>query len=434
MRTSAQVRARRLALGSMAALGAVALTACGLARPGGGGTPGGTTSATTVVSSAAASSGPAGGGTASPPGAASGAPGSPAPTPTAAAADSAGTAGSAGGPVPAGFAATSVTFVSVDEAFVLGTAPCAHAPCTSIVRTLDRGASWAGVPAPVVPLGDPYSNTGQPGVWGIRFARPDVGFVFGSGLWVTTDGGEHWTAVAGPDGSIVDLEVIDGQLLALVDRCTTQSGCSPLETLEHRALSGGQWSVFAKGDNARVIATQARVAAVLVSGNVVVTRDGGLTSAAYATPCPGGSGSAGSAVAVTGPGTLALLCAGGAAMGSVEKTVYVSSDLGASWVKAGSPPFPGDPWAISGGTTARLVVAAASGASWLYYSPDGGAKWLVVFKAGDGGAAFNDLGFTTTADGVAVYGPVYQNDNAYGMPGKLLLTSDGGASWTTVGF
>jgi hypothetical protein len=409
----------------MAALGAVALTACGLARTGSGGTPGGTASATTIVSPAAASSGPAGSGTASPPGGAGGAPGSPATTATAAA---------AGGPVPAGFVATSVTFVSVGEAFVLGTAPCAHAPCTSIVRTLDRGASWAGVPAPVVPLGDPYSNTGQPGAWGIRFASPDEGFVFGNGLWVTTDGGEHWTAAAGPGGSIVDLEVIDGQLLALTDDCTAKSGCSSVEALEHRTLSGGPWSVFAKGDNARVIATQARVAAVLVGGSVVVTGDGGLTSVVRATPCPDGSGSAGSAVAVTGPDSLTLLCAGDAAAGSVVKTVYVSGDLGASWVKAGSPPFPGDPWGISGGTTAQPVVAAASGASWLYYSPDGGAKWQVVFKEGDGGAAFNDLGFTTPADGVAVYGPVYQNDNPYGMPGKLLMTSDGGASWTLVRF
>jgi hypothetical protein len=43
--------------------------------------------------------------------------------------------------VPAGFAATSVTFVSADEAFVLGTAPCAKAPCTSIACTLDRSRS-----------------------------------------------------------------------------------------------------------------------------------------------------------------------------------------------------------------------------------------------------------------------------------------------------
>jgi hypothetical protein len=408
----------------MAAAGAVALTACGLPRETAGGSPVATGAAATSASSAAAN-------------AASSAPGSSgaaATSPAASASSPAAMAAArAGGPVPAGFAATSVTFVSVDEAFVLGTAPCAHAPCTSLVRTLDRGASWAGLPAPGVALGDPYSSNGQPGVWGIRFATPSQGFVFGSELWVTADGGEHWTAAAGPGGSIVDLEVIDGQLLALVDRCPAQSGCSPAEALERRALSGGPWSMVAKVASARVIATQARVAAVLDGGSVVVTGDGGLSSATHAAPCDS-TASAGSAVAVTGPGSLALLCAGGAAMGSVVKTVYVSGDLGASWVKAGSPPFAGDPWGISGGTAAQPVVAAASGASWLYYSPDGGARWLVAFKAVDGGAGFGDLGFTTTADGVAVYGPVYQNGEPYGGPGKLLLTSDGGASWRMAGF
>ena len=79
-----------------------------------------------------------------------------------------------GGPVPSGFTATSVTFVSAQEAYVLGTAPFPNAVCTSIVRTLDRGASWRGLPAPAVPLSAP----GGTGVWGIRFATPEHGFVF----------------------------------------------------------------------------------------------------------------------------------------------------------------------------------------------------------------------------------------------------------------
>ena len=56
MRTSAQVRARRLALVSMATLGAVALSACGLARSGTGGAAGAAASATTSVSSASSAS------------------------------------------------------------------------------------------------------------------------------------------------------------------------------------------------------------------------------------------------------------------------------------------------------------------------------------------------------------------------------------------
>jgi photosystem II stability/assembly factor-like uncharacterized protein len=336
--------------------------------------------------------------------------------------------------VLARFTATSVTFVSVDEAFVLGTAPCAHAPCTSIVRTLDRGVSWVGLPAPAAPLGDPLANSGQAAVWGIRFADPEHGFVFGNGLWATSDGGERWTATASPGGSIADLEVIDGQVLALSYPCSARSGCGQLGTLYRRALSGGPWSFVTRVTGTRVIATQARVATLLDGGSVVVTGDGGLTFAVRATPCAG-SASAGSAVAVTGPDSLALLCAGGAAMGSMQKAVYVSDDLGATWAKAGSPPLGGDPWGISAGTPTQLTVAALSGATWLYYSADGGVRWTIAYRAPvDGGVEFNDLGFTTTADGVAVLGPVYSNGNPFGMPGQLLLTSDGGASWTAVRF
>jgi hypothetical protein len=417
MRTSMRAPAVAVAVGLAALLAVASLTGCGAQSAGSGAGASSSVTPTAADSQTPTSTAP----TASTPAATTPTAASPATSP----------ATPAGGPVPGGFAATSVTFVSTDEGFVLGTAPCASKPCTSIVRTLDRGATWVGLPAPVVPLGDPYTTSGQPEAWGIRFADPSVGFVFGNGLWETTDGGEHWTSVAGPGGSIADLEVIDGQLLALTDNCSGPSGCSQSETLHHRALDGGSWSVVTQVTDARVIATQARVAAVLDGSAVVVTGDGGLTFAVRGTPCAAPA-TAGSSVAVTGPDSLALLCAGGAAAGSVQKTVYVSDDLGAHWTKAGSPPLGGDPWGISAGTPARLVVGAASGASWLYDSADGGAQWSTGYQALDGGAGFNDLGFTTTTNGVAVLGPAYTDGNTYGTPGQLLLTGNGGASWQAV--
>jgi hypothetical protein len=314
-------------------------------------------------------------------------------------------------------------------------------PCTSILRTLNRGGTWQGLPAPVVPLGQPENTTGS-AVWGIRFATPSIGFVYGNGLWETTDGGEHWAKVAAPGGSIVSLEVIDGQVLALTAACrpASGSGCSRDGTLARRPLAGGSWQVTAtvsigySVDQAELIATQARVAAVLDGTSVLVTANGGLSTVTHAAPCATEGVSAPAAIAVTGPDGLALECAGGAAAGSVGKTVYVSDDLGAHWTRAGSPGSGGDPDGLSAGSAAQLVAGAASGASILYYSGDGGAKWSTAFFAGDGGLGFNDLGFTTATDGVVVYGPVQSDNNAEGRPGRLLLTSNGGASWQRVSY
>jgi hypothetical protein len=337
-----------------------------------------------------------------------------------------------GGPVRVGFRAASVTFASAREAFVLGTAPCKHAPCTSIARTLDRGVSWRGLPAPVAPPGEPYTSTG-PAVWGLRFATPEHGFVFGNGLWVTTDGGEHWPAVAYPGGAILSLEIIDHQVLAV----TARHGPDGLTgwTLSRRALGGGPWTrITALASNSGVggIAAQAGVAAVVDGSSVLVTSNGGLTVTTHATPCP----AAGSpfpvvtSVAAQAPRGLALLCTGQGYTGHTDKTVYVSGDLGATWKLAGHPASAGDGGMIAASAPGHLTIATTSAGSWLYYSADNGKTWRTVVTYPDGGQGWNDLGFTTTVDGVVIHGhPAYGD-----MLGQLQLTDNGGLTWHAVTF
>jgi hypothetical protein len=336
-----------------------------------------------------------------------------------------------GGPVPSGLRATSVTFVSTQEAFVLGAAPCSSAVCTSIVRTLDRGASWRGLPAPVVPLSPP----GGTGVWGIRFATPEHGFVFGDGLWETTDGGQLWGSAAYPGGSILSLAAIDGQVLALTATCSVQAGCAQPGTLWRRPLAGGAWSkvtqVHTAGitDATDMIATQAGVAAVLDGNDVVVTSDGGITFARHSTPCTTTTMMQESSVAVIAPDGLALLCTGQGYTGHTAKTVYTSGDLGATWVRTGVPGAAGDGGTIAAANPSQLVIATASAASWLYYSGDGAARWQTMYTEPDGGQGWADLGFTTASDGVVIHGPA-----ARGFVGQLMLTEDGGLTWRNVGF
>ena len=335
-----------------------------------------------------------------------------------------------GGPVPGGFTATSVTFVSTQEAFVLGTAPCSHAPCTSIAGTVDRGASWRGVPAPVVPLSSP----GGTGVWGIRFATPEHGFVFGAGLWQTTDGGQRW-ASASPGGSVLSLAVIDGQVLALTATCSAQGGCAESGTLLRRPLAGGAWSQVTQvrtagiTDPTDMIATQAGVAAVLDGGDVAVTSNGGVTITRHPAPCGTAAMMRGVSVAVIAPDGLALLCTGQGYTGHTVKTVYTSGNLGATWIKAGVPASAGDGGTIAAASPAQLVIATASAASWLYYSGDGAAQWQTVLTEPDGGQGWADLGFTTASDGVIIHGPASK-----GFAGQLMLTQDGGLTWRQVSF
>jgi hypothetical protein len=332
-----------------------------------------------------------------------------------------------GGPVPAGFRAASVTFVSTQEAFVLGTAPCKHAPCTSIVRTRDRGVSWRGLPAPVVRLGQPGST--GPAVWGIRFATPEHGFVFGNGLWVTTDGGEHWFAAPYPGGSIMSLEIIDRQVLAVTMRRRTAGNAR--WALLRRPVAGGAWTrLVTQASAIGAIATQAQVAAIVDGSFVLVTGNGGLSITRHALPCTTSALPMPTSVAVMAPQGLALLCVGQGYTGHTDKTVYVSFNLGKTWKLGGHPGSGGDGGVIAASAPGHLTIATTSAASWLYYSANNGAAWRTAVTYPDGGQGWNDLGFTTTRDGVVIHGHPQYGD----MLGQLLLTGNGGLTWHAVTF
>ena len=332
---------------------------------------------------------------------------------------------------PADFKATSVTFVSNDEAFCLGTAPGRG---TLLLRTLDRGQSWARLAAPSAPPGRAGFGASS-AVWGTRFASPSHGFIFGNGLWETTDGGARWALEARPSGSILSLVTIDGQVLALVAR-HPQSGSA---SLLRRPLTGGSWSEVASIvhvdllDSTDLISTQAGTAAVLSGTGVLVTTNGGLTDAQVSTPIlPAGYSP--ESVAVTSSQTLALLCVGQGYTGHTDKRIYTSPDLGARWVRAGTPSNAGDAEALAGGSPSELILVTASAASWIDRSPDGGQHWTTPLAYDDGGQGWADLGFTTPSDAVVVHGPADANGNRYGRPGQLLLSSNGGATWQAVTF
>jgi len=130
-----------------------------------------------------------------------------------------------------------------------------------------------------------------------------------------------------------------------------------------RPLAGGPWRTVASVHVPNIlgptdlIATQAGAAALLDGTKVLVTRDGGQSLAGHPAPCSKPGAGYATSVAVTSAHGLALLCTGQGYTGHTDKLVYVSSDGGARWAKAGTPSSAGDGGTLAAATPRQLDAA-----------------------------------------------------------------------------
>jgi len=353
-----------------------------------------------------------------------------------------------GGPVPPGFLVQSATFVSAAQGWVLGTAPCSSAPCTSIAATNNDGASWVSLPAPRDALATPVvQEPVQQGVTEIRFADNLNGWVFGPDLWSTHDGGATWTqTTTGPGGSqVVDVESSAGRVDVVTDQCQPSGGSCPAQLWEG-AVGSDSFTPVAQFDLAPTSRFSGPLALhdntgylVTTSGSgsegLLITNDG-KTWIPAANPCPA-SYQQGMSVAPVDTVRAVMLCVGGAAAGSTQKLVLATSDAGHTWVPEGtSPSAGGDGGVISAADVGTLAIATSSAASEIYRSPDGGASWSTVLALNDSGVGWGDFGFTDATHGLAVHAPAARDQNnpgAYGPdPATLFLTTNAGVTWSPV--
>jgi len=355
----------------------------------------------------------------------------PAPAPT-------GPSGPPGGPVPANFAAASVTFVSLQTGWALGTAPCGSPPCTSLVRTRDGGKSWAGVPAPRADL----SVDQSPGVGRIRFADADNGWAFGPDLWATHDGGAHWSAVSLPGADkaakVWDLAAADGVVHAVVFGSGPEAGSGGVRILSS-PVGTDTWR--ASPTTIPVGAGPVPRAQLVLQGNAgwVVEVDRTVVGGArlsggawkpWQPPCMDAGGPM--TLAAASPTDLVAICDEGIWTGTTPViNARVSGDGGtrfSSPSKVQGPLSTGSTRAVAS-TTPRTVVVAGStgdGSAALVATFDGGATWATVERGGK--SQWTDVGFTGPSQGVAVEVP------SDARAGSLLMTVDGGHTWNAVAF
>ena len=302
-----------------------------------------------------------------------------------------------GGPVPPGFTAVSVTFTSSGHGWVLGTAPCSKPPCTSILRTLDGGATWQGVPAPRLEL------AGSAPIGIIRFADPLDGWVAaGAHLQVTHDGGFNWYAVSLPGvaatGVITDLETAAGVVDAWAIQDALSQGPTTPAALYRSSTTNDSWStVSGVSGGAGGYGDLSLVGShgwLVVGDALVYSTTDGTSWTARSSPCPAQQPVA---IAAANASTVYASCTiNGSAGGSmVTRTMKVSHDGGASFQSTSPPPQTGDFSGIAATPNGHIVALAVStaGPGSIQLSSDGGAHWKTYSADRTGGAGFADLGF-----------------------------------------
>jgi photosystem II stability/assembly factor-like uncharacterized protein len=349
--------------------------------------------------------------------------------------------GPAGGPVPKGFTAQDLTFVSTTNGWLLGTAPCSAAPCTSIVHTTDGGKTWAGIPAPKADL-EPNGQNGcgdKACVRGLRFGDPTTGYAYGSTAWyLTNDGGGTWTKL---DGQANALEIANGSVIRVSSNsqacppgCTYQLTTAPLGSSQFTAakVSGGPGQLL--GNNVQLL-RQGHNAYLELFANTagggedahaqfLTSNDDGKSWTVRKDPCGTYQGTEADStrMAVADDGSLTVLCSLRTGQSSF---VITSTDGGGSF---------GPQHAVSQG--GGLDVGAASGRTLMVVTAqtqtDQRAETLL--RSADAGSTWTPVATTPIAspDDLSNQTIGFQNGTAgQWTPGgnEVFHTTDGGTSW-----
>ncbi len=343
-------------------------------------------------------------------------------------------------PVPGGFVAMDMSWVSTEHGWVLGYTERTTAPPASILETRDGGRTWARLPAPKATIGAPTSSNcdSAPCVYGIRFANAEMGWVFGPRLFVTTDGGRHWSEESTPP--VQALEPAGGQIFRVVAN-QPSSQCLPgcPYHVERAALGSSSWqrptSPPFGGGRVELLVDGPRVYAIGFKNpaggaqdahsSLVRSLDAGQTWQKLDDPCgidvagQDRSEHDGISFSAAAARVLAVLC--WQRVGDAQ-FVLVSTDAGATWSKRRTVPG-----------RAFVVSAASSRVMSLWQSGQGQSE--AVATSHDGGRTWRTALTVDKLTGPAFL--AYQDGRtaraSRGGP-ELWTTHDAGLSWSATEF
>lgn len=339
-------------------------------------------------------------------------------------------------PAPQGFLAEDLSWVSVEDGFAVGTAPCAQGRCVHVLRTGDGGGSWSDTAGDGLPTSCEASCPTR-----VRFADTDVGYLFGPTLFMTTDGGASWTHQ--PGLSTYGLETARGTAVRVV----TDRGCPGCRfEVQRSAVGTSGWATVQRSGLLRSdaeLARQVHDVVIALKANpaggagdahtsLLLSRDDGATWTTRRDPCGSTSSNDTGEVDATHvvlslAGDVVALCRRRERLDSGGSTSVTLSGNGGATFSAPTGLPPGyDAGRVTGAGQGLLLAETYrpddARTAVLQRSTDGGRTWTEVARAalpgGETDAPY--LAFSTTS--VATWVP---------QPGtSVWRSSDGGVTWS----
>ena len=342
-----------------------------------------------------------------------------------------------------------LSWISATEGWAMASQPCATGLCVRLAHTTDGGEHWQQLPDPPAQIqGGPVNCSKAVCVGHVRFASSAIGYLFGPGLLMTTDGEHTWQVQHGPN--VETLKVSRGKVYRIA---YSQVGCpGPCEpTLQETQPGSTSWKtlisqltspdrsataeIVSSGSTILVALYGSSAGPVIAQAIVYRSTDNGVSWQSMNDPCsglgPGGKGQEEDLIdlAAAPQGFFAGLCSPHSGFATF---VVSSADSGQAWNVAGILPKIQDLTQIAAASSSVIAVCTGStGGSGAFtaqnlVSIDGGQHWTTAATETQqvtqlGVPAW--LGFETSQVGRWI-----------GGPHSLWSTNDGGLHWTRTVF
>ncbi len=342
-----------------------------------------------------------------------------------------------------------LSWISTSDGWALAAQPCTTGTCARLAHTSDGGAHWQALSDPPAHLQDGTVDCSTVTcVSKVRFASPTVGYLYGPGLLMTTNGGRTWQAQRG--AQVETLSVADSNVYRVAyDHSGCPGPCQP--ALQEAAIGSRTWHTLIsqlaypdRSSNAQVVASGPTLLVAIygsqaapLSAQAIVYRsgDGGASWQQRTDPCSG-RGPSGKQqeedltdLAAAPGGFYAGLCSPHTGSGTF---VVTSTDAGASWQTAGAlPNVPALALLAAASPTALVVSTGATGGA--------GAETARLLVSTDAGEHWTTAGTDTqqlTQDGVPAWlgFETSQVGRWISDPHSVWTTHDGGRHWIQTAF